>query len=180
MLIRPALSQDIPGVVAVHVAAWDAAKEGLDLPSRRSVEDRTRQWTTFLDEGIGALWVMEQRGGVGGFVAFGPSRDDDRAGETEVYTVYVDPDLWSAGIGSALMEQVPSGEVASLWVSESNARARAFYEHHGFRPDGAREEGHHVPVIRVVRSASTAERVDPRMAHHETNVGSSIRPLSSE
>ncbi len=154
MLNRPAVSQDIPGIVAIHVAAWDAAKEGLDLPSRRSAADRTRQWTTFLDEGAGAMWVAEQGGVVSGFVAFGPSRDGDRSGETEVYTVYVDPHLWGAGTGSALMKQVPTGEVVSLWVAERNQRARSFYARHGFEPDGAREEGHHVPVIRVARRAS--------------------------
>lgn len=154
MLIRPALPQDIPDIVAVHVAAWDAAKDGLDLPSRRSAEDRTRQWTTFLDAGVGAMWLAEERDGVGGFLAHGPSRDDDRAGESEIYTLYVDPHRWGRGIGSALMSQAPLDELVSLWVSEANHRARRFYARHGFEPDGAREEGHHVPVIRLVRGAS--------------------------
>lgn len=154
MLIRPATISDISDVARVHVAAWDAAKEGLDLTTRRSTEDRTRQWTTFMDEGVGAMWVAEERGGVVGFCAIGPSRDGDRAGESEIYTLYVDPHLWGRGIGSALLDQARAEQVVSLWVSESNVRARAFYAHHGFGPDGAREEGHHVPVIRVVRAAS--------------------------
>ena len=86
-----------------------------------------------------------------GFIAFGPSRDADRQREVEVYTLYVDPDSWGQGFGSALMAEVPVGEVVSLWVVERNSRAREFYGRHGFAPDGAREAGHHVPVIRLAR-----------------------------
>lgn len=154
MLIRPATTSDIADVARVHVAAWDAAKEGLDLTTRRTLEDREDLWARFLDAGRGALWLAEAEGGVVGFCAIGPSRDEDRAGESEIYTLYVDPHRWGRGIGSALMSQAPLDEVVSLWVSEANHRARSFYAHHGFLPDGAREEGHHVPVIRVVRTAS--------------------------
>jgi GNAT superfamily N-acetyltransferase len=137
VLIRQATTSDIGDVARVHVAAWDAAKEGLDLTTRRTLEDREDLWARFLDAGRGALWLAEAEGGVVGFCAIGPSRDEDRAGESEIYTLYVDPHRWGRGIGSALMSQ-----------------ARSFYAHHGFSPDGAREEGHHVPVIRVVRTAS--------------------------
>ena len=154
MLIRQATTSDIDDVARVHVAAWDAAKEGHDLTTRRTFEDREDLWARFLAEGRGTLWLAEAEGGVAGFCAIGPSRDDDRVGESEIYTLYVDPDLWGRGIGSALMAQAPTGEVVSLWVSEANHRARSFYARHGFSPDGAREEGHHVPVIRVVRGTS--------------------------
>ena len=155
MLIREATTADVPSVVQVHLASWDAAKEGLDLPSRRTREQRTEFWTTFLEQGGGELWVAEDHGRVVGFMAFGPSRDEDRHGEIEVYTLYVDPALWGTGIGSALMGMVPSGAPVSLWVSEGNARARSFYEKRGFDPDGAAEAGHHVPVIRVARACAS-------------------------
>ena len=154
MLIRQATTSDIDDVVRVHVAAWDAAKEGLDLTTRRTVEDRQDQWARFLAEGRGTLWVAKVEGDIAGFTAIGPSRDEDRAGESEIYTLYVDPALWGQGVGSALVAQAPPAEVVSLWVGEGNVRARGFYARHGFAPDGAREEGHHVPVIRVVRDAS--------------------------
>lgn len=155
MLIRHALEQDIPGIVAVHVAAWDAAKDGLDLPSRRSPEDRARHWSTVIADGAGEVWVAEDGGGVCGFVAFGPSRDEDRAGETEVYTLYVAPERWGRGVGSALMDQVPAQRIVSLWVAEGNDRARRFYADRGFVPDGARDAGHHVPVIRLARGCAS-------------------------
>lgn len=156
MLIRQATISDIADVARVHVVAWDAAKEGLDLTTRRTLEDREELWARFLAEGRGTLWLAHAEGSIAGFCAVGPSRDDDRAGETEMYTLYVVPHLWGRGIGSALMSQAPLHEVVSLWVSEGNHRARAFYAHHGFSPDGARDDGHHVPVIRVVRTVSAA------------------------
>jgi len=152
MLIRPASLADVPAIVEVHIVAWDAAKGDLDIPTRRTPEERTDVWTTFLERGEGTLLVAEDHGVVSGFIAFGASRDADRHGEIEVYTLYVDPAQWGRGFGSSLMAEVPVGATVSLWVSELNVRAREFYERRGFSPDGAREMGHHVPVIRVVRT----------------------------
>lgn len=135
----------------MHLASWDAAKEGIALTSRRSSDARAEQWTSFFEQGTGTLVLAEVEGGVVGFVAWGLSRDDDRHGECEVYTLYVMPPSWGMGVGSALMEQVPAGDIVSLWVAEGNQRARRFYARQGFEPDGACEEGHHVPVIRMVR-----------------------------
>lgn len=150
--MRPASLADVSAIVEVHVAAWDAAKDGIELPTRRTPEQRTEWWTSYLDRGVGALLVAEEGGAVRGFIAFGDSRDEDRLGEIEVYTLYVDPPRWDRGVGSALMATVPSDRPVSLWVAERNARAREFYVRQGFTPDGARESGHHVPVIRLVRT----------------------------
>lgn len=154
MLIRQATKSDIADVARVHVAAWDAAKDGLHLPSRRTAGERSQHWTAFLGDGVGELWVAEEAPGLLGFLSFGPSRDEDRPGETELYTLYVDLEAWGRGVGSALMEVLPAADPVSLWVAERNIRARDFYARHGFTPDGAREAGHHVPVIRVAREAS--------------------------
>jgi len=64
----------------------------------------------------------------------------------EVDWLFVDPVAQSRGVGSALIEHAkacsPSG--LTLWVFESNRRAQAFYERHGFvivdRTDGADNE----------------------------------------
>lgn len=150
MLIRAAETRDIPAIVDVHLAAWDAAKEGLDLPTRPGPDVRTQRWTEFVTSGKGTLLVADD-GGLVGFLSFGPSRDEDRAGELEVYTLYVAPERWGTGVADALMARVPSSGTVSLWVAERNARARAFYGRHGFIADGATDPGHHVPVLRVAR-----------------------------
>ena len=151
MLIRKATAADVPSVVQVPLDSWDAAKEGLDLPTRRTREQRTELWTTFLDEGRGELWVAEAHECVVGFIALGSSRDEDRQGETEIYTLYVAPAWWRTGIGSALMARVRMDAPVSLWATQGNERARAFYARHGFVPDGATEAGHHLPQVRLVR-----------------------------
>lgn len=133
------------------MSSWDAAKEGLDLPTRRSEADRTEQWQGFFTEGLGTMVVAEVDDSVVGFIAWGPSRDHDRQGEREVYTLYVDPEHWGEGVGAALLGCVPIDQTVSLWVAEGNVRARGFYGRRGFTPDGASEPGHHVPAIRVAR-----------------------------
>ena len=150
--MRPASLADVPAIVAVHIAAWDAAKEGIELPTRRTPEQRTEWWSSYLDKGVGTLLVAEEGGAVCGFIAFGDSRDEDRTGQLEVYTLYVEPNAWGQGIGSSLMAMVPSNGPVSLWVAERNARAREFYVRQGFAPDGVGESGHHVPVIRLART----------------------------
>jgi len=154
VIIRAATPGDVPSIARVHVEAWDAAKEGLELPTRRTVEQRADWWTSYLAQGESPLLVFEENGVVRGFLAYGPSRDDDGDGMLEVYTLYVNPSSWSQGVGSALMAQVPSDQTVSLWVAERNSRAREFYARHGFAPDGARESGHHVPVLRLIRPMS--------------------------
>jgi ribosomal protein S18 acetylase RimI-like enzyme len=62
----------------------------------------------------------------------------------ELYALYVHPAWWSTGTGRALMDHVLASVRAAgyagitLWVLESNARARRFYHLAGFAPDGAR------------------------------------------
>ena len=97
-----------------------------------------------------------------GYTAFGPERSGlapqpgrgraDRlpltlaglAGEAgEVYAIYVAPDWWSTGTGRLLMEAAVASLVSAgyrravLWVLDTNARARRFYEKAGWAPDGA-------------------------------------------
>ena len=157
MEIRTGGLADVPQVVRLHLSAWDAAKEGLDLPTRPGPDVRRQRWTDFIESGEGTLLVADDAGLVG-FLSYGPSRDADRAGEFEVYTLYVDPGRWGTGVADALMAHVPSSGVVSLWVAQRNARARGFYARHGYVADGATDPGHHVPVIRLARPHSTPGR----------------------
>jgi ribosomal protein S18 acetylase RimI-like enzyme len=154
VVIRAATADDLDGIVEVHVASWGAAKDGLDLATSRTPEQRAELWTAFFAQGRGQMSVAEDQGRVVGFIASGPSRDDDRQGETEIYTLYVDPHWWGRGLGSALIATAPEDAAVSLWVAEGNERARTFYARHGFAPDGVHEAGHHVPVLRLARSAA--------------------------
>jgi GNAT superfamily N-acetyltransferase len=61
---------------------------------------------------------------------------------------FVRPAVWRSGVGSDLMRAALSElhelgyTEATVWSFDANARANSFYEHHGFKRDGAekREE----------------------------------------
>ncbi len=64
----------------------------------------------------------------------------------QVYAIYVDPTYWRVGIGRRLMERALAELRAAglsdttLWVRESNRRARRFYTACGWQPDGSAKE----------------------------------------
>jgi GNAT superfamily N-acetyltransferase len=145
MKVRLATGADAQTIERVRVDAWRAAyrhaypPEALDaLPVdgerwRARLEVPPPGWTTF---------VYEDGDVVVGFASVGPSRDEDAFGE--LYALYVEPDVWSTGVGRALIraaEERLGGEydAALLWVLEENPRARRFYERAGWAPDGARK-----------------------------------------
>ena len=87
--------------------------------------------------------VVEQGGVVVGFSAFGPSRDlDAQSSVAELFAIHVAPTSWGRGAGSELLQRTMSQfrasgfSGASLWVIDGNARARTFYERHGWHFDG--------------------------------------------
>lgn len=75
-------------------------------------------------------------------------RTDEASARGEVWMIVVAPDAWGLGVGSALLGEAErrlaarGHRAAVLWVAAGNRRARRFYEHHGWAPDGAcrREE----------------------------------------
>jgi ribosomal protein S18 acetylase RimI-like enzyme len=89
-----------------------------------------------------------------GFASFGPERDGggtpgvapeaSRPGTAaaELYAIYVRPAYWSGQAGWQLLTKVVSQATAqsyaslSLWVLDSNQRARRFYERGGFAVTG--------------------------------------------
>lgn len=121
--LRPAGAADLEAVAAVHEAAARAAYAHI-FPAEQTFprEETLRRWQTF----AGGLVVAEDDGQVVGFVAF-----DDR----ELHALYVLPASWGRGVGRRLL--AVAGPVRELWVLRDNARARRFYERHGWRPDGA-------------------------------------------
>ena len=151
MRVRPATLDDAEALAGIHVRGWQWGYRR-QLPDRYlsglSIERRVEQWRAWLlDPGATATWVAQDddEGSIRvvGFVAAGANRDPDPpAGTGEVYAIYLEEDAAGTGVGSALLRRACEWLAAhgfthaSLWVLETNERARRFYERSGWRPDG--------------------------------------------
>lgn len=90
-------------------------------------------------------YVAEIDGSFAGYCyVAAPSRESDVGPEVaELVAMYIEPEHWRKGAGEALMRAamerlsgLPYAEVV-LWTFKENARAIAFYEGQGWRPDGS-------------------------------------------
>lgn len=148
MRIREAEPADAAAIAGVNVRAWRAAYrdqlsdeflDGLSVEERfeqhrRSLEEPRAEWRT---------WVAEEAGTVAGFAVTGPSEDADADPTTgELYAIYLEPERVGTGLGRALFDHAVADlrergfTAATLWVLETNERARRFYEVAGWSTDG--------------------------------------------
>ena len=142
-MIRPARAQDAAALADINLRGWLLAYEGfvdraVMLEAGGLLEERFRALGDPADPRR-VLVAEATDGGVRGFVSVGPSRDDDAPADVgELHAIYVDPEAVGTGTGHALLIR---GEetlralgfvAATLWVFERNARARRFYERHGW------------------------------------------------
>jgi ribosomal protein S18 acetylase RimI-like enzyme len=151
MNIRQAYEKDAQTLAAIQVAAWKAAYQDV-LPESwwtDFTEDRwERQFQQSIIEQTEEITVAEAGQQVRGYTVIGACRDADLNNRTvgEIWGLYVSPDHWKQGIGTALTnwacrELASRGyAVITLWVFDSNQNARQFYEHRSFFLDGSRKE----------------------------------------
>jgi ribosomal protein S18 acetylase RimI-like enzyme len=175
--IRPAELRDAAAIAQVHVRTWQVAYRG-QLPDAfldalgAEVDRRTSRWEGFIADAAArrsVQLVAEDGDHLVGFVTFGPSTDDPvdrRIGE--VYAIYVDPSHWDRGTGRALFTAAARGladagfSEATLWVLESNVRARRFYEIAGWVPDGGVKTEHRGEIeLREIRYRRIALSATP-------------------
>jgi ribosomal protein S18 acetylase RimI-like enzyme len=149
--IREATLDDAEAIARLHVRSWQWAYRGqlsddyLDRMSQtleRRIAARRAELTDKPPDH--RWWVAEQAEQLAGFALTWPSGDADATPATgEVGLIYLEPTAAGKGIGRALFAHAVSVlqqrgyTQATLWVLESNARARRFYEAAGWRPDGA-------------------------------------------
>lgn len=167
--VRPAHEGDADALARIHIASWRRTYRDVLPPEYLAgmhQGDLAMRWWRTLEAGEidEAIRVVEIDGRVGGFVTFGPQRDDPSwlgyAGE--VYMLYLEPELVGLGLGRMLFRRALD-ELARcrchwvvVWVLAKNYRARRFYEMESLRPDGARRwdpfADRAVPVVRYARA----------------------------
>jgi ribosomal protein S18 acetylase RimI-like enzyme len=139
--VRPATREDVAAVESVRIRAWQVAYRGVvpdDVLDALAVTDeRVALLEARYDEGLTSTWVAVDGDDVVGMAVSGPTRDEDRAGERELYALYVLPSHWGSGVGQALWDAAQP--FTSLWVLSDNPRARAFYARNGFRPEATKQ-----------------------------------------
>ena len=167
MSVRRAEISDAKGIAAVRVAAWRSAYRGLlpdDALDRLSVEDSERRWKERIEKPWGHIFVAEQGSCIVGFAACGGSQDQDvdRGRVGEVHAIYVHPEEWRQGNGTALLREAieqlrgDGFEEVILWVLRGNEQAKGFYEAVGFEADGGSRvkqgrDGLERPIVRYRR-----------------------------
>lgn len=132
--LRRAAAPDAAAVAEVYLAS---RADALPYLPRVHSDEAVRTWIGSLIVGPGETWVAELRGAIVGFVVV--------VGE-DLDQLYLAPGYYRRGIGSRLLDRAkalsPSG--LHLYAFQKNARARAFYEAHGFTVfdlnDGSRNE----------------------------------------
>jgi ribosomal protein S18 acetylase RimI-like enzyme len=156
--IRRGVPDDAAAGAALHIACWQEGYADV-VPSEVLAErtddlaERTERWRTSLTDGPPRWLAVDDDGGLVGFAAAGPGRDDDIDLDLELYAIYVRAARFGTGLGHRLIEAAIGEAPAYLWVFEANDRAQGFYRRHGFTPDGSRklEPSFREPEIRMVR-----------------------------
>jgi ribosomal protein S18 acetylase RimI-like enzyme len=146
-LIRPPKEEDARPIAELHVRSWQVAYRGL-VPDRylQALADNLQRRVDFVDKVIRTescvLRVAERDGVVVGWSSFGVSRDEDAASATgELYSLYLDPEVWSSGVGRDLWLasrqalEADGYRLVTLWALDGNQRAERFYRAAGFNPE---------------------------------------------
>ncbi|HEX3700321.1 MAG TPA: GNAT family N-acetyltransferase [Phenylobacterium sp.] len=134
MILRRATEADAPAIAAVLRTTFRVSLPF--LPELHTPEQDlwfVREQMLVRDE----VWVVEAGGGaIAGFVGFREGWIDH---------LYVHPDWQGRGLGPELLSKpLQYRQARRLWTFQKNARARKFYEDHGFKlielTDGAGNE----------------------------------------
>lgn len=143
MVLRVANMDDAMGIARCHVRSWQRTYRG--HLSDRYLDNlnpghRAKLWTNALSDEDCAIAVCESGSDLLGFVSLRASADNTaKPGSIELTAIYVDPGHWRQGIGSRLItwahewareRRVPE---MTLWVLRENDRAKAFYQHFGWK-----------------------------------------------
>lgn len=136
--IRPAREGDVDAIRSVAKDALYTAHGGFASP--KSIEQAFEEWYDpgLVEAAVSAseigLWVADDGGTLVGFA----SAEQTWADEVELHAIYVHPDRWGEGLGTALLEEVEtwSADVGvdriACAVFIDNTVGVSFFEARGF------------------------------------------------
>jgi len=141
--VRSPVLGDIDALARVQVSVWQEAYAGmvsqayLDSLTLESSRDIWGQLLSDVSPRPASRFVaISPDGALVGMAASGVSRSALVAQSEELYDLVVIAEQRGSGVADLLMRSAIADRPAELWVIEENARARAFYQRHGFQPNG--------------------------------------------
>ena len=109
-----------------------------DLERSTRLDRATEMYRYLLEQNYGNGYLLKVDGEPHCIAWWSAARSEDMPGYAELICIHSLPNHWREGYGSRMMERVLEDIRAAgypkvmLWVFEANARARRFYETHGF------------------------------------------------
>jgi ribosomal protein S18 acetylase RimI-like enzyme len=145
--VRSATVRDAKAIARVHAAVIQALRRERQSPDRHggpSLEEHQAYWREAIEYSEPQVKVVIEGDAMVGFVGFDRSRDKGTPSTTgEIWALCVLPAHWRQGVGSALWEAAQEGlkeegcTRVTVWVSQRDLRALMFFEHAGFKREGA-------------------------------------------
>ena len=132
---------DLFAVSRVYEESWRGTYRGL-LSQEYLDSIPVGKWVPYLKQAGRESLLLLDGEKIVGTASCCASRLPEVSGWGEIISIYLLPEYWGKGGGkllfSAVVEQLEAmgHRKIFLWVLEENRRARAFYEHMGFRPNG--------------------------------------------
>ena len=143
IVLRRAQSDDGVAIAELFMAS---RKDALPYLPDLHTEDDTRDHFARVVPSRCAVWLAEEQGRIVGFMAW-------NVANAHLDHLYLLPGRYRLGIGTLLLDkakQLSAGKIL-LYAFQKNTRARAFYEHRGFRAiwfgDGAENEEREPDVL---------------------------------
>lgn len=144
--IRKAKSGDESTLAYIQTESWKSAFKDI-LPTDvlekcTQIEKATAMYKRLLEQNVGNGYILSVEGKPHCIAWWDATREADMPGYAELICIHSLPDNWHKGYGSKMMQRVLGDIQAAgyqkvmLWVFEANARARSFYEAHGFAFEG--------------------------------------------
>lgn len=140
MEIRPMTAGDVDEVSRLYVRSWQAGYKGL-LPQDYLDSLSCERWQMAFSGQPGSF-VLTEGGIIAGHSNARPAADPKMSGWGEVQTLYVLPEYWRRGFGTALLDHSvrwlkgQGFDRIYLWALEGNIPARRLYERYGFSASG--------------------------------------------
>jgi len=173
VLVRRVTEHDVPEMRAVHARSWLATypspQNGVDTVWVREVvepwssAESIAQWVEIVKTADADPDQFSRAAKVRGRLVGLLHAVRDANGRIELTSIYVDPDWFGTGVGTALMAAFDAwagGAEVRLDVASYNERAIGFYAHHGFAmvPNSPRLELGVIPVVDMIRPANGVQR----------------------